>query len=133
MKKLVLDVSKWRCGHYGNHQVGEGRTLMLNDEGFSCCLGQFLPQVAEGITDKMLLYSGSPASDRLPVVPDFSKVRSYGDYEDSLDNTDLSEKAVSINDNPDTTVEVKIAQLKELFAEHGYDIEVVNEHKITEL
>ena len=41
-------------------------------------------------------------------------------------DTDLSNKAMTINDRITTTPEEKILALKELFSKEGYEIEVIN-------
>jgi len=126
MNKLILDYSKWRCGKDGENSLGEGSTLLLNDEGFFCCLGLFSPQLNPDITEAELIGTGEPG-DLATLVPLLNQ--EWDDGENDLVSTGLSEAAIEINDDDQSTPEKKIAQLKELFAPVGYEIEVINQPK----
>ena len=121
MKTLTLDVNKWRCGANGGYKLGEGDTELLNSEGFMCCLGQFASQLNPIIKTEDLLYIGEPSDINYEIV-DLNKKTGF----ENMCNTDLSFKAIDINDNDDTTVIEKIDLLKELFIKHNYNIEVIN-------
>lgn len=111
--KVVIDRSKWRTGNisetYENgktfHSTGIGETLLLNEEGFKCCLGFMTQQ----ITKKKVLGSGDPG-DCTFSVPYLNKL------EDGCRmNSDLAEEAIYINDCDSTTLAQKETALKELF------------------
>lgn len=121
MEKLVLDFSKWRSGHYSSNQTGSGDTLLINANGFMCCLGQFAPQMDKNIKIQHLQGCTTPGAtglviNKLSDAPDPGMTRS----------TELSRRAVEINDDINTTPDEKITALKELFANNGYEIEVIN-------
>lgn len=123
MKTLILDYSKWRCGVYGNYQLGKGNTLLNNIEGFQCCLGQFSLQLNKNLTKDMLISLGEP-NDLDVLVETLTRIGDYNDFE----NTDLSDKAININDAELTTPQEKIVLLKELFEKEGYSITVINQN-----
>jgi hypothetical protein len=123
VKELTLDYSKWRCGYtmpnICNNQLGEGPVRLLNDKGFSCCLGQFCSQL--GISDRMLLGESSPSNVNAHVAL-FNRPAATSGYYD----TTLSEDCIIINDDPETTPEQKIAQLTERLAKEGIRLKVIN-------
>jgi hypothetical protein len=135
MKELTLDYAKWRCGgnNPGLNVLGEGRTCLLNDQGFMCCLGQISLQLKSDLTQESIKDINSPGSLSL-------EVPLLSGYQDDIwidedgeevndsrwDDTDLSQEAMAINDNPLTTPEEKIVKLQELFGEEGYIIKVIN-------
>lgn len=129
MKTLTLDVSEWICGNPStnddpaNH-IGEGNTRLYNDEGYMCCLGQFALQLSEGLQKQDML--DCPTPDMLDgyYIPDL--------VSEERTSTELAEAAIYINDSDSTTVEEKIVELVKLFAEHGYQIEIINDEKMRE-
>jgi hypothetical protein len=126
--KLILDYSKWRCGYEGEHKLGEGQTLLLNEEGYMCCLGQFARQLNGKITNSVLLHKGEPG-DIVVEIPNLNLVRDYGSSDEAdfqSENTSLSDNAIEINDEAGTTPEEKIGELKKLFGDYNYEIEVIN-------
>lgn len=120
MKKLILDYSTWRCGYNGPNKLGEGVTALLNKEGYMCCLGQFAKQLNSDVEDEELLNIGMPEEldIDIPLLVD-KMMNCYND-------TRVATKAANINDDSGTTPEEKIKKLKELFAQEGYEIEVIN-------
>lgn len=120
MKKLILDYSKWRCGENGSNQLGQGDTYLLNEEGFQCCLGQFSTQLSDEVNEHLL---GEAEPSGIPVyIPDLNRHLGKKDYI----NTNLSNDAININDDVNTSPDRKIALLKRLFGTKGYEIEVIN-------
>lgn len=124
VKKLILDQSKWICGTPAendnkNNCLGSGETKLLNTEGFMCCLGQFAKQLNSKIDDNILLGKGKPAS-----LKQYVRLlnEQYLNPANGYTNTNLSDRAISINDNTDTTVKKKKSLLKDLFAKKGYKI-----------
>lgn len=136
--KFILDYSKWRAGSDGENSVGEGYTRLLNSEGYKCCLGQFSEQC--GVPEENLLDVDDPEdlfkcntlnSDggelhyTLGEIPFTSIDNSTGVFR-YRNNTVLSKKAMIINDDSKITTNQRIEELKELFEEHGHEIEVIN-------
>lgn len=120
MKKLILDYSTWRCGGNDLNKLGIGDTCLINKEGFMCCLGQFSLQLSK-VTKGEMLAEGEP-SDLPMVIPDLSEFDDGSYY-----STVLSDDAIGINDNPNTTPSDKVKELKTLFSKSGYEIEVVSQ------
>lgn len=118
--EYILDIAKWRCGYNSNHALGEGGTLMLNKEGYSCCLGQFALQ--KGVEQYVLLNRGTPVGCCLDYDPNFVKMDN-----ENLINTTLSIELMDINDSTETTPKEKIQLIKQKLAEHGLALKVVNE------
>lgn len=125
-KKLILDYSTWRCGGEGKNKLGEGRTALLNYEGFMCCLGQFSLQLGSEITERDLDDEAEP-SDMWKLIPYLTIPNENGEEEFGYYNTQLSNRAMKINDDEKTSVTEKIEQLKELFKEEEFEIEVINQ------
>lgn len=135
-KVLKLDYDVWRCGWVTQEHakkeglednvVGDGDTMLLNDKGKMCCLGQFCEQ--SGIDREFLLHRTDPRetgdTQDLIFVEELAEKSFYEESE--LINSKLTVQAVSINDNFDTSVSRKAYELKKLFKEHGYSIELVN-------
>lgn len=126
MKKLILDVSKWRCGGEKEslNRLGEGATNLLNHEGYMCCLGQFALQL--GATEDNIRNIGVPEETTILIEPLNELLEETDCIEGRYYNTTLSNEAVTINDDENTTPLAKIEKLKELFANHGYEIDVIN-------
>jgi hypothetical protein len=130
MEKLILDYSKWRCGGSTEeeHQVGEGNTALLNNEGFMCCLGQVSLQL--GAKESDIKNVATPDELEIEISLLNFPVEPEWDWDEQLpqgfSNTSLSAEAMEINDNIKTTPEEKIEALKELFKNHDYELEVIN-------
>jgi len=122
-EKLILDYSKWRCGGDGDgiNVKGKGRTSLLNEYGFSCCLGQFEQQM--GVPIDRLLHRLDPCDLHLHglnfLIEELPETRGFV-------NSKLSGDCIDINDNKDTTPEEKIQQLTERLAQEGIQLEVIN-------
>lgn len=119
-KILILDYAKWRCGDFGEHMVGLGNTLLENNEGYQCCLGQFAPQL---YGEEIYLNGSGRPNQTEKIIPLLTESSNIGAY---VYTTELASEAISINDNPATTPKEKIKLLKELFGEQGYKIQVIN-------
>lgn len=119
-KEIIIDRSQWRTGSNGPHATGKGKALLCNDLGFKCCLG-FIT-IANGVdctpTDRdgfsMPMYTGE-------VIPGLT------DLIDVVRDTELSEQAAKINDEPSTTLEEKEKLLTELFKDSEYELKFVGE------
>jgi hypothetical protein len=129
MKKLILYESKWRCGAESSNpenRRGKGRTLLKNSFGFSCCLGQFAPQLDKEIPEVHLLDRSMPVylGKIIPLLTEKSASARVSEKYYLID-TKLSIVASQINDNPDTSIEEKVKALKELFSTVDYELEFV--------
>lgn len=125
LKTLILKKSKWVCGDppsndIKGHYNGKGEPMLLNSDGFMCCLGQFCRQLNPKIRLRDLLNKGMPLNLSMPITDLNEKLPDSRYYI----NTKLSSRAQSINDDPNTTVYMKIKKLKSLFKKHGYKIVV---------
>ncbi len=152
-KKLVLDMSTWRCGgseqiwksglgNYGEYvknpsAFGQGGTALLNDEGFSCCLGQFAPQINPAVTRESILNKYTPQDINKPLAlladEKSNPKESIQWHGTAFQNTKFSQEAIQINDDESIDTETRLRRLKEHFATKGVEIEVINQHKVTEL
>jgi hypothetical protein len=129
-QKLVLDKSKWICGQpewnkSANKHMGKGLTKFLNEQGYMCCLGQFSKQLNSDVTDYMLMGACSPHGLNCNFgvrIDSLMEPIENGEYI----NSELASQAITINDSTKTTVNKKIKELKELFSQYNYEIEVVN-------
>ena len=124
MKKdtYTLDVRKWRCGTFYPTRLGEGNTLMLNDSGCMCCLGQFAK--GRGVSEDVLLYAGAPCG----------VWRKAGHYDSRFvtpegEDTQLACCLMAVNDGFSTPAE-KIATIRRLLADSGAELVVVDPDNI---
>lgn len=119
-EKLILDYSKWRCGGDGEaseNVLGEGTTHLLNNFGFSCCLGQWSRQL--GASDDDLLDKGDPSEliFRIPIFLSSGLPHC---------NSKLANDCIDVNDHMATTPEEKIEKLSKILAKEGIELEVIN-------
>ena len=124
--EYVLDVSKWRCGGRGEHQLGDGIfTQLLNLEGYMCCLGMFAKQ--KGIKDNDLYIEVLPqnVANHLGKVYDPLFTEEIGSNEFS--DTQLATELMGINDDEYTTYQDKIKLIREKLEEHGHTLKVIND------
>lgn len=115
-KTLMLDEATWRCGKesdYQNNKRGSGSTELENNKGFMCCLGQFSNQLKEDLYIKNKMFPSS-TNRHIPFL-----TRKIGGY---YIDTKLSDKAIGINDDENTTVFEKVRKLRSLFATKGIKI-----------
>lgn len=132
--KFTIDRSKWKCGGSLENVKGKGNTHLLNSAGYMCCLGFVCNQI--GFTNEQILNIGMP--EEIPeevfkkvkedndVTPIFSITKHRGHM--VYFNNDLSEKAISINDDPVIGVIEREVKLTELFAKHGHELEFKGEY-----
>lgn len=121
---LIIDRSKWRTGgtSYEN-QTGIGDTLLLNKEGFQCCLGFRCEQM--GVMRKDLLRKAYPKdlSDKYD-IPDL--INSNPRY-DNCNNSFVNE-AVTINDNGSIGSKKREKMIKEHFKRIDVTVEFIGEY-----
>lgn len=116
MKTLILDEKTWRCGQESgpSSSRGKGDTALINEEGFKCCLGQFSTQLKKEV--ELEDHMTNPRDTNL-VIPFLTRK-----LNNSIKDTKLSSAAMTINDDPATTVGKKVVQLKRLFKSRGLKI-----------
>lgn len=116
MKTIIIDESKWRCGGNGNkgYRLGKGDTMLMNNKGYMCCLGQVSLQL--GATKDQIVGLECPHEMRLRFKP---LTRSFRGV---VTNTQLSNTAMDINDNWTITVAEKKKRLRKLFRSKGYKL-----------
>lgn len=128
MKAFTLDYSKWRAGGSNRDAsnvsiVGKGDTLLLNEEGFMCCLGQYCEQA--GIPRDDLMGVGAPDSlslaDQSHLIPELALLI------DSVPSvTLLCTAAVGCNDDGTLTTWGRLQVLYRIFKRNGITMTVVN-------
>ena len=123
VKELKIDVLKWRTGNYGKFSTGLGDTSLLNQDGYMCCLGFMCLQ--SGLEETDIINQSEPdctdLNEKIPLLTKKEK--------EEFKNTMFSKKAVSINDNEDTTVIEKMKLLERHFSKNKVKIKFINTKK----
>lgn len=122
--KVIIDRSKWRTGGNSDIATGEGNTLLLNAEGYQCCLG-FVCEAA-GVPRKKMRGWCLPNSVNT-VVEGLTELLDVGSHDEFVD-TKLADAAVGINDNGVMPPAEKEQKLLELFKDSPYELEFVGEY-----
>ena len=125
-RAFVVDRSRWRCGDQAHSSygvsAGKGATYLLNSEGYMCCLGFACMQLF-GSKDRQLRQTPSPS--RIPRWSD--KALLVGtDGED----TELTTRAIKINDSESMPLAEKEEKLIELFAKHNITLTFEGEYEL---
>ena len=111
METLIIDRKTWRTGDYGRNKTGDGDTKLFNNEGYMCCLG--FECLRRGFSKEQILNMYGPC-----------------DLDDNPLSGQEGEKfvtdAININDDVNSTLKEKEAQIKKLFAEHNIDVQFIN-------
>jgi len=131
--KFVIDRSKWRRG--GDEGVtkrkgqrGLGKTVLLNKEGFMCCLGQMCNQLK--VPKRRLLDAYAPKNLFLPKAT-FNRLVENGLLpKHGYLTTTLVNQAIGINDDEDLTELQAEKKLAELLHKHGHEVEFVGEYVV---
>ena len=134
MKKFTIDKKSWRRGGSNQNFDEFGRVALLNDKGFMCCLGFICEQ--SGVDREYLLECAEPQE----IPPEFGEQVKFlvnitfeedEDYEGNivddptLYDTELTNEAIAINDNPALSDEERVKQLTWLFESEGIVLEFV--------
>ena len=137
--KFLIDRSKWRSGNIGEHAIGKGYPMMLNNEGFMCCLGQCSAQYNEGSVDIFGFATPAGVAKKYRQVLNGANkvIRLLTQVNGNLiSNSDFSEQAMEINDDPELSTEIREEMLRYLFESEGHEIEFSGEpvpyHDLTE-
>lgn len=121
MEQLIIDRSKWRFGGPDLDRMF-GKTRLLNDEGYMCCLGFYCLQVGNMTSEDIL---GVPAPGNIGSYEGISKL-----VDSDNSNSLLTEAAIDINDDWDKGLsnEVREEKLRYLFSSYEVDVKFVNEY-----
>lgn len=108
----------------GNNTDIRGNSLMYNDKGHSCCLGQWAHQA--GVQRRHLDLSATPAevAEKCSSVYDPAFVREeWGAFY----LVPLSLRCMDINDDETTLESEKIEKLRALLEEHGHTLRLIGD------
>jgi hypothetical protein len=121
--KVVIDRAKWRTGAGGAHESGIGRTQLLNDSGFQCCLG-FCVRAAVPNANILGVHMPAGLAGSIPELSEPNLI-SRSNYSK---NTVLANRAATINDDRFLRRAEREAELLELFRDSIYAIEFFGEY-----
>jgi hypothetical protein len=135
--KVVIDRAKWRTGQNGFNSTGEGKTMLLNPDGYMCCLGFCCKAAgvpAEGLIDRPKPDAVSESLKKnlsgmsMLLKPLASEVTGHI----YLNCSNLAWDAMQINDCEDTKPEEKEQEILELFKNSNFEIEFTGEYQAEE-
>ena len=119
--KVVINRSKWRTGGHSAVSTGVGDTLLLNAEGYMCCLGFCCK--ALGLADKAIFDTAVPQH---AITVDECGKPGFKDLtmciNSSVVSTPLVGNAIFINDSTRLIPEEKEAKLQELFKDSDLEL-----------
>lgn len=130
MQQLIIDRSKWRTGrvYLDNGSLKKyGSTLLLNRQGYMCCLGFYCEQLV-GIPKNGLLGVPSPEELNIDDIHNIELlVTKIDDYEDgyTLVPTGFTTDAIEINDSISLSSKDREDQIVNHFKK--IDVEVIFE------
>lgn len=114
-KTYTIDESKWRSA-----SCGEGPTLLLNQQGYMCCLGQVMEQDgAKGLLEESFPHCVSESL----TGPHWTVDRLYF----SIRNSAMAGEMMNVNDSDALNHDERKRRLTELFDEAGFDLEFVGD------
>ena len=123
MEEIIIDRSKWRCGGYDDNKVGIGHTELENEEGFMCCLGQWISQKYKTIKIK--------GKDSPKEAVKRNRFLVYKNDCDDYENTFLSKVLMGINDDANITLKKRESKLHEVAKKDGrFKFKFINKPKI---
>lgn len=127
MSHYKLDISKWRCGGNRGTDLITGLytdqdTLMINEQGNMCCLGQFSIQ-----------FGADPKNAPKPTATPAGLAPTFGLYDENFilqigsgySNKDYTMSLMTINDNKDSTIEQKVESITSVLSAHGHTLNVI--------
>lgn len=120
MKTIKINRAKWITGGDGKYSTGKGSVKLFNKFSNKCCLGFITCQVSKRST-KLIKDTISPGDLNFSV-----KFLNQLFLQRRI-NTEISNKAMDINDNEKTTPQKKEKQLKKLF-KGKYNLEFFGEY-----
>ena len=121
---FTINRATWRCGDEGVNKHGTGSSLLLNADGFMCCLGQMSSEL--GCPHAALLRIGTPetifnvqpSEEVEKLLPKFKGV--FLDVEGN--DSELTNQAMRINDNIELTHQQREDALIKLFTKYNHEI-----------
>lgn len=131
MRKFTIDRSKWICGDVeGRPKYGQGvDSELLTEEGSYCCLGMIAEQCRipqkdlRTIPDPESIFSDN--NKHVKKISFLVEKNWYGFYR----NSELANRAITINDDEDLTQKERERKLKKLFKAHNIELEFVGKVK----
>lgn len=126
-KSFTIDRATWRCGgrEQSDKHHGSGATLMLNEEGFKCCLGHIASQC--GFTDKQLFNHGRPSQVVKGAGTKPTGFLTETDNSNIVDSL-LTHAAIAINDDENISFEERETELAKIFRNAGYEISFIGKY-----
>lgn len=123
MLEVTIDRQKWRTGGLagGERCTGTGPTMLLNEDGYMCCLGFAASQIAQ--FDPALMHGRQTPKSLNIIIPTLTSSDERG-----LLDTQFTGEAMWINDNPDLTTEQREESLIALFKENGIELTIQGEY-----
>lgn len=141
--KYMIDRSKWVCGIKllkSGHTLSEanrrsrrvnkmGESMLLNEVGRMCCLGQIC--LTDGISANDLLFIESPGVLAKKFIRNKRKLPTKTKWLVNVGrlqaNSDIAAHMMTINDRLKLTQEEREAKLISIVAEAGHELEFVGE------
>ncbi len=123
INKLTINRAKWRSGSFAPETMnGIGDVFLLNEQGYRCCLGFFAQACgARGMKNKEtpceLNYS--------PILKQLVKFNK----DEYKEDTQLSLRAIDINDDENLTPVKREEKLTKLFSKHGIKLTFTGKYK----
>jgi len=114
--KFTIDYSKWRAGGNEVASIGDGWTSLFNYQGYMCCLGQVSLQLGKREDEIYGKVCPNEVHDFIGNI----LVTGTGFH------TDLTIKAIKINDDSNLDTATRIKVLTNLFRDKGHELEFVN-------
>jgi transcription elongation factor Elf1 len=124
--EVVINRATWRTGGNSNKRTGKGDTRLLNDEGYMCCLGFISScylKTKKKNSKKTILNAYEPQCLNCLIPELNNKMDEYDQFFD----TQLSDRAMKINDDIKLKPETKEKKIKELFKNSMYKLKFVGE------
>lgn len=128
MEKLIIDRSKWRTGRDIINETGNS-TLLLNHEGFMCCLG--FDALRCGIEPEDIKGIGEPDALKDHLFDKISHLVTIVDESDgtsSIIDSDFAMEAIAINDAFYSSQEERENDIKKHFATIEVEVEFIGEY-----
>lgn len=123
----TLDIATWRSGWFGQYQHGEGIVRMLNNEGFSCCLGQFALQ--RGLSQELLFHCAGPNDVAMFLREEGKEFQYDSNFVDvGGEHTALASALIFANDDENSTARERVENIRTALENAGHTLTVINEH-----
>lgn len=121
--KFTVKLSRWRTGDVGPERTGKGKTRLLNDEGFMCCLG--FACLSQNMNKKDIKNIPVPIEVSTTINKSIQGLTTCKGPLKKYSSTVFTHKAIKINDDSRTTVKEKIILLTKLCKRHGHQIRFI--------